>query len=203
MVDSDTAGGRSQACSAAEFELSTSERVRPGGQRGRRVRESELMFENEMAINRFLVACLQEVAADIPAERVNERAPGNGHPPLWVLGHLAICGELGLRFCGESLEHPRWLRRFGPGSNDEITDPEQYSKAEFLLHIAECYPRLSAAARTVPSDMLAEPHGVDLLANSAISTRGQLISHLLTSHFAFHLAQLSAWRRAAGFAHLF
>jgi hypothetical protein len=33
-----------------------------------------------------------------------------------------------------------------------------------------------------------------------MTTVGHLVGHLLTTHFATHLGQLSAWRRLAGFA---
>ena len=72
------------------------------------------MFEHDATLNEFLRGGLRAVAADIPDERLGERAPGGGHPPAWVLGHLAICGELGLQYFGEELGHPRWAMLFGP-----------------------------------------------------------------------------------------
>lgn len=161
------------------------------------------MFETETTLNQFLLQGFEKVVADIPADRINERPPGNGHPPLWVLGHLAICVEMGHTLLGEELTHKNWAIAFGPGSSDDVKNPEKYSRDEFVDAIVNGYPKLCAAAKQGSADSLAEPHGLDLLANTAIKTRGDLLAHLLTTHLSFHLAQLSGWRRAAGHGPLF
>lgn len=161
------------------------------------------MFEIETKLNQFLLQGFEQVVADIPADRVNERPPGNGHPPLWVLGHLAMCVELGGTLLGEDLVHKNWAVAFGPGSSDDIKNPETYSRDELIGAIVNGYPKLCVAAQNASSDVLSQPHGIDLLAGTAIQTRGDLMSHLLSTHVAFHLAQLSGWRRAAGHGPLF
>lgn len=161
------------------------------------------MFEREITLCKFLRNGLDGVAADIPEEQVYDRAPGKGHPPIWILGHLAICGELGEKFSGGEVSHPRWLPQFGPGSPDEIEDKGRYSKTEFVEAIHSSYDRFAILASKLPAEMLTDPHGVELLEGTPIATVGDLISHLFSSHFGFHLAQLSAWRRAAGHAALY
>lgn len=141
--------------------------------------------------------------ADIPEERIYERAPGNGHPPIWILGHIAICGQLGEKFSGGEITNPRWLPLFGPGSSDEVKDKGLYSKAEFLEAIHSSYGRFAEFAPKLSNEALAAPHGVELLNDTPIETVGHLIAHLFSSHLSFHLAQLSAWRRAAGHSALF
>ena len=42
------------------------------------------------------------------------------------------------------------------------------------------------------------PHAVKVLEGTPIETLGQCISHLLTSHFGFHLSQLSSCRPRGG-----
>jgi len=161
------------------------------------------MFETETTLNQFLVQSFQQVMADIPEDRVNERPAGDGHPPLWILGHLAICSELGTQLLGGELQHKNWAIAFGPQSSDEVRNPEKYSASEFVSAITNGYPKLCEAAAQASNDHLSEPHGLELLANTPIQTRGQLVAHLLTTHFSFHLAQLSSWRRAAGHKFLF
>jgi len=161
------------------------------------------VFETESRLNQFLRDGLKQVVADIPADRINERALGNGHPPLGVLGPLAIGGRLGQQITGTPLERKDWAIAFGPGSSDDVRSPEKYSADEFLEVIEESYPVLSTSASQADPAMLQEPHGLPLLNDTAIVTKGDLIAHLLTSHFGFHLAQLSAWRRGAGFGPLF
>ena len=161
------------------------------------------MFERERAINQFLLGGFELVMADIPESRIAERPPGNGHPPLWVLGHLAICAELGLNFCGQEMNHPEWMPVFGPGSSDEIQSPENYSKELFMKEIPEGYAKLGQATESVDKADFDSPHQVALLDNSSIKTKGELIGHLITSHVAFHMAQLSCWRGAAGHGPIF
>lgn len=161
------------------------------------------MFETETTLNQFVLQGFQQIMADIPADRVNERPAGNGHPPLWVLGHLAICAEMGQTLLGGSLQHPKWAAAFGPGSSDHVDNPDQYSRDEFIAAIADGYPKLCAAAQQAAMEPLNEPHGLELLAETAIQTRGHLLAHLLTTHLSFHVAQLSSWRRAAGNGPLF
>jgi len=161
------------------------------------------MFEQEIKLNQFVMTSFNQVVADIPKDRVNERPAGNGHPPLWVLGHLAICVELGHLMLGTPIKTTEWMPVFGPGSSDTVEDPETYDAADLITKINEGYAGLCKAAASADAAALAEPNGVDLLDGSPLVTRGDLVSHLLTTHFAFHVAQLSAWRRAAGHGPLF
>jgi len=42
------------------------------------------MFEQEIKLNQFTMTSFNQVVADIPKDRMNERAAGNGHPPFDV-----------------------------------------------------------------------------------------------------------------------
>lgn len=161
------------------------------------------MFQREIVLNRFLVANLQRVMEDIPPDQVRSPAPGNGHPPLWVLGHLGVIGEAAFKITGGTPLRPEWGPIFGPGSQDQISQPERFDKVDFVSWIAGTYKELQSRADQVPESVLAKPHGLKILEGSGIETLGELLAHILTTHFSFHLAQISAWRRAAGFKFLF
>jgi len=161
------------------------------------------MFERESMLNTLLVESFKMLISDIPADRIYEPAPGNGHPPVWILGHLAICAELGQKYCGGSITHPEWLQAFGPGSSNQIEDTGKYSQEELAGIIIEGYPAFAEMARNTDEAALSGPHGIALLEATPVQTAGDLVAHLLTSHLSFHLAQLSGWRRAAGHAPLF
>lgn len=161
------------------------------------------MFERAITINQFLLSSLRDVVADIPAERLYERPPGNGHPPVWVLGHLAVCAEMGLQIFGERPRHPAWMKMFGPGSSDDIPASAGVERQELLDSIHSQYADFHDRARSADSRQMEQPHGIALLEGSALTTTGDVVAHLLSSHFAFHLAQLSGWRRAAGHGPLF
>ena len=161
------------------------------------------MFERESMLNRTLLESFKAIIPDIPADRIYEPAPGNGHPPVWVMGHLAICAEIGQKYCGGSVAHPAWLKLFGPGSSNKVEDTGELSKDELVTAILESYSTFAEMARNADKSTLAGPHGVPLLEGTPVETAGDLVAHLLTSHLSFHLAQLSGWRRAAGHGPLF
>ena len=160
------------------------------------------MFERETILNEFQLGYAQQIIADIPADQITKRF-GHGHPPIWVLGHLGLCAELGEMLLGNPVAHADWMPIFGPGSSDEVENPSQYSKDELAKMIFDGYPRLCQSLQSASDEALSKPHGVDLLDGTPINTVGELQSHLLTTHIAFHLAQLSDWRRAAGHGPLF
>lgn len=161
------------------------------------------MLTTERSINKFFLSGLHQLMKDIPVERINERSPGNGHPPLWILGHLAICAEFGEAILGKQMQHPEWVPVFGPGSSDQIQNPESYSVDELIEVIDQAYPRLMDLIDQTSDEVLSADHEVELLKGGAIVSVADLQAHLLTSHIAFHTAQLSGWRRAAGFGPLF
>ncbi len=161
------------------------------------------MFESEIAVNEFVLGKFTETIRDIPEESLFVPSPGHGHPPIWILGHLAITGEMGLKFLGGSVAHMEWVALFGPGSSDKIVPTQGLNKAMMSSTIIETYRRLRELAVTAKDEMLSHPHGVSLLDGTSIKTAKQLVSLLLTSHFGFHLAQLSSCRRVAGHEALF
>lgn len=161
------------------------------------------MFQREIVLNRFLVASLQRVMEDIPRDQLRAPGPGNGHPPLWVLGHLGVVGEGAFKVTGGTPLHPEWGPIFGPGSQDQVAQPERFDRMDWVDWIAKTYRQLQDRVNQVPELVLAKPHGLKILDDSGIETVGDLLAHILTSHFSFHLSQISAWRRAAGHRFLF
>ncbi len=85
-------------------------------------------------------------------------------------------------------------------------DPAQRKNVRILLSCScdrarVCQLRgLYSQLDTVP---LRETHSVPLLAKTPLKTRGDLAAHILSTHFAFHLGQLSTLRRMLGRPPLF
>ena len=161
------------------------------------------MFEQEATLNRFLISYFQQVVADVPAETAHQRAWETGHPALWILGHLALCVDVSDMVLGGEIAHPEWMEVFGPGSSDQLAVPESYSKDEFVEYIVSGYSRVCKAAANANPEEMSQPHGIELLEKTEIQTRADFLAHLLTTHLSFHLAQLSACRRALGQGPLF
>ena len=58
------------------------------------------MFEREIAVNQYLLGYFANVAADMPDDSLFYPSVGHGHPPIWIMGHLAITGEMGQSLLG-------------------------------------------------------------------------------------------------------
>jgi hypothetical protein len=161
------------------------------------------MFENEIAINRHHMRGFLRITGDVPEEATFQPSPGHGHPPAWIMGHLAATGELGQRLLGGAVAHPEWAALFGPGSSDKVLPAPGLSKEELVHATDEAYQGLQRLAASANPDAMSRRHEIKLFEGTPIETVGHCISLLLTSHFAFHLAQLSSCRRAAGHPALF
>ena len=161
------------------------------------------MFDNEIVINEFQLDQFQKIASDIPDEVLFQPAAGHGHPPAWIMGHMAISGELGQRILGGSVAHPEWLRLFGPGSSDRIEQTDLLTKPVLVSAVIAAYEGLRSKAATADVEITSRPHRFTPLVGSPLKTNGHLLTQLLTNHFGFHLSQLSSCRRTAGHAALF
>ena len=161
------------------------------------------MFQNEIAINQVLIRQFSKTLKDIPEDELFHPVPGHGHPPIWILGHLAIVAELGQLKLNGKLTHPDWVSLFGMGSSDIISPDEMLTKENMKVSVVGGYARLREMAATADQSLLNNPHGIEIFHETSIETIGHCVSLILTSHFGFHLAQLSSCRRAAGYGPLF
>ena len=165
--------------------------------------EEFAMFESDIAANSFMAGLCIKIAASLDDATLYDPAPGHGHPPVWILGHLVVSGEMGVAALGGTMNHKRWLPIFGPKSSDNVGRQPEFSIANLAQTLTETYEQFRTLARQADPDTMRQPHGVQLFSGSAIQTREHAITHLLTSHFAFHVSQLSSCRRSAGHAFLF
>jgi hypothetical protein len=126
--------------------------------------------------------------------------PGLNHP-LWILGHLSTCTDIALQLLGRPTRCPTtWHQWFGPGSDPgQVTAPPD--KQMLLNALTEGHAQVAAALKGMDEERLQEPHSIAFLA-TALPTKAELIAHILTTHEAMHLGQLSAWRRSRGLRHV-
>jgi DinB superfamily len=142
-----------------------------------------------------------KLLADVPDERMAEQ-PVEGcvmNHAAWTIGHLAFASDNGLSFLGlqPALDHT-WKERFAMGSTP-VSDRLRYPAKQVLLaeHRA-AHERLLAAAATAEPEVMAQPSPERM--RDRFPTIRSLLLGLMTAHEANHLGQLSAWRRAMGFA---
>lgn len=161
------------------------------------------MFERIAVVNRFALDYLRQILADLDDADLAAVQFAGQNPPAWNLGHLAVVADYGLSLVGGSARSPRaWRAQFGPGSKPSDRREDYPSKAELQLAVESGYDALVQAVQNVDADTLAKPHTFPPLLQ-LLPTRGDMLTHLLTTHFAGHLAQISQWRRQKGLPALF
>lgn len=156
------------------------------------------MFDRIITLNQFLLDYFERVVCDIPDDTLTIRHGAGGNSALWILGHLAVCADFLEVLTGGSMTHPRWVPVFGPGSPGDVSKPERYSRPELEDRIRHGYPAVHERLGNIDEAAMSKPHDVEFLKSSRLKTRGDLTAHLLTTHFSFHLAQLSHCRRESG-----
>ena len=162
------------------------------------------MFVQEITLNQFFLDYFESLLKDLPLDRLSQQGNGKGHSALWILGHLAVSVDYGRMVLGLERECPaRWLVAFGTGSPDEVNNPDKYDAQEMIDSIRTGYPALQEAAANADPELMQQPHQVEVLVGSRVVTNADLMAHLLTTHLAMHLGQLSYWRRLQGQPALF
>jgi hypothetical protein len=139
------------------------------------------------------------LADPVPADRFAEQPAAGVNHPAWVVGHLAFAADFGLTICGAAAVCPAdWSAKFGIRSAP-VPDPAAYPpKDELLAKFDESHQRLVEAVPHADPAALDRPQPLTFL-GPHVATMGELLAHILTTHEAFHLGQLSAWRRVSGF----
>jgi hypothetical protein len=157
------------------------------------------MFETQQELYEFQLNYIKLLAADFDeADMAVAPYPG-GNPPVWILGHLAICTDFAAGLLGQKPECPReWHKHFAPGSNPAEVPQPHPTKAELLTALEKGHRRVAAALPEASAEALAQPHSVAILSRTNLKTNGHVLGHLMSTHAAFHVAQLSACRRVKG-----
>jgi hypothetical protein len=161
------------------------------------------MFDHQLTIFRFQYGYGQKLLADIPDSEFKKPVFPGANPPSWIVGHLAVAVDFVPMLLGQPTLCPKnWVVMFGPAS-----DPMKYlekhpSRAELMAAYVKGHDYVFEVMKHADPVKLKEPSPFKPLINE-LPTAGDLLTHLITSHEAFHVSQLSACRRVAGFGPLF
>jgi hypothetical protein len=162
------------------------------------------MFEREVKMNQFLLGYIGRLVEPMTDAELTQRPPQGGHPPLWILGHLAVSSEGAARMLGlESMFPPEWRTLFGPGSSDDVAQSERFTKQAMVEAVQVGYRRLHDPAMRATQEQLDGPHGMAFFEKTPLQSMGDVLGLLLTVHFAIHTGQLSYWARLQGRQPLF
>lgn len=158
------------------------------------------MFEIETKLYRFMSKYCHSLVADIDDAQLAEQPYPGANPPGWILGHLAICTDFAVQLLGGRIACPKeWHRMFSPGTTPPQDRAAYPSKAELVEAYERGHERVIEAVGGASEEALNAPHSVEILRGTPLETVRDVIAHLMTTHEATHLGQLSAWRRQLGF----
>ena len=161
------------------------------------------IFESETTLVNFAIGYLKTIASDLKDDDLTTLTESTGKTPQWILGHLRIASELGSKMLGaEPGCDDQWFASYGPGSQPGDANAPAFTVADILVDLEKGYSRLLELTKNASAELLDQKHGFEPL-EPAISTKRDLMSHLLTTHITYHLAQLSACRQAKGHSPVF
>lgn len=146
---------------------------------------------------------LREVAQNLVADLTDDQMVGQPldgvtmNHPAWVLSHLsAYAPVLAGILRGESVEDPL-SHRYGRGSLPSSDKAEYLPRQELLSSFVAAHDDAALAFTETTPVRLAEPNPIERWL-TRFPTIGYLPGQFLVKHNAYHLGQLSAWRRASG-----
>jgi len=147
---------------------------------------------------RFTLRYAELLVADIDDDQMAVQPHSGMNHPAWVLGHYALGADFVAQLLGQPLlTDDDWMAMFGPGSTP-TTDRTVYPSKDALLDTArKTHARAIELMTHATPEQLAAPNATPFFPE-VFPTTGDLLTHLLTTHGALHLGQLSAWRRSVG-----
>lgn len=140
----------------------------------------------------------RKLTADLTEDQMCvQPAPGVNHA-AWVLGHLAYVFDSMAKVWGEQPVMPReWSELFNLASKP-VSERERYpSKAALWDAYEKSCQRIIDIVQGAPAEAFEREFPNPKL-RPMLPTVGVAMVHILTSHHALHLGQLSAWRRMQG-----
>ena len=141
---------------------------------------------------------LHEQLADVAAADMVAQPNGIMNHPAWVIGHLTYTCQL----LGGAIGLPEWLpddfaKRFGTGSVP-IADAGAYeTKDNALAMLRDARSRITRAVGELDDSRLDAPFP-DESYRVVFPTIRHALTQVLVGHSAYHVGQLTVWRRAMG-----
>lgn len=162
------------------------------------------MYERESTLYAFTLQYLERLIAEMPDDKLFASCGAGANPPAWVIGHLAVCTDYAAGLLGLPMVCPKpWHKMFGPTGKPFAGAADYPPRVDMLAALKNGHERVTSALPNANPATLSAPHTLAILAGTPIKTNGELLSHLLTTHEAVHIGQLSAWRRQLGQGPLF
>lgn len=136
---------------------------------------------------------LREQIADVPEELLTAQPAGVPNHPAWTIGHIVfISQEIGAVVGIDPWLDDEWTRTYGPGGLPIVGDA---CKASLLSALDTAQSKLVTAVAALRDEQLDAPFPDPAYSDVFPSIRHAL-TQVLLGHTAFHIGQISVWRRA-------
>lgn len=140
---------------------------------------------------------LRDQIADVPDELMAVQPDGVPNHAVWTIGHLVfIAQEIGGVIGIEPWLGEDWASQFGPGSEPSMLGA--MTRCELLAALETAQAKITATVGSLTDSDLEAPFPDPTYAHVFPSVRHAL-TQVLLGHTAFHIGQLSVWRRAMNF----
>ncbi len=133
----------------------------------------------------------QMLAQPIAGRRINH--------PAWILSHLIVYAPIAAALLrGDGFTDPMDHRH---GQKSEVSDdPSEYlARAALIEEFLRTHDQTQAALEQTTDLILSSPNPLERW-RAQHPLAGHMVVTLMVKHEAFHLGQLSAWRRGMGLA---
>ncbi len=147
---------------------------------------------------RYSIDYLKLQLATVTDRQMHAQPPGVRNHPAWIVGHLVhTCQLLGELAGVKPWLDESWSRRYGSGSEPQDTPGLYETKEKLLASLENAAERIDNAAGMMNESELDAVFPAEQL-REVFPTVRHAFTHVLTAHTAYHVGQISVWRRAMG-----
>jgi hypothetical protein len=163
------------------------------------------ILNHVLAVYRFNLVRWKLLTDDIKDDEFTLQPAGLNHP-AWIIGHVTSAREWVKDFLHladrPGWNGPAWLEKFNRGTNISPERSKYPTKAELLAALEAMHQEVETAVlKLSEADFTRDTP--DPRIRQMFPKVGDILVGLMTTHEAFHMGQLSAWRRATGRKPLF
>jgi uncharacterized damage-inducible protein DinB len=145
------------------------------------------IFENS-------VKFIEDSVTDLSEEQMVEQPAGVPNHATWTLGHIIFsCQGIAAELGADAWLPESWESTFGYGSTPSSELSCYPKKSEMLARLADSASRLRRALLGASESVLKQP-----LPDEALPTMEHVLLQVVAAHTAYHVGQLTVWRRAIG-----
>ena len=139
---------------------------------------------------------LREQVADVNDNDIVAQPNGMVNHPAWTIGHITAATHLLARTIGVPKWLPtEWVQHYRTGSTP-VADAGIYdSKNELLSKLREAQTKITQAIEQMSDTQLNELFPAEAY-RDVFPTIRHALTQVLIGHTAFHVGQISLWRRA-------